>query len=83
MDYKTKPLTRREIRALAPYYRELFDVPATGPFPVLEALEKLPDVFEGSNYEVVEDKDLEPKVMAQCCLSGSIRKWCWSFSRIY
>lgn len=66
MDYKTKPLTRREIRALAPYYRELFDVPATGPFPVLKALEKLPDVFEGSNYEVVEDKDLEPKVMAQC-----------------
>lgn len=66
MDYKTKPLTRREIRALAPYYRELFDVPATGPFPVLEALEKLPDVFKGSNYEVVEDKNLEPKVMAQC-----------------
>ncbi|MGM9946504.1 hypothetical protein [Floccifex sp.] len=66
MDYKTKPLTRDKIRMLAPYFRELFDVPLTGPFPVLEALEKLPDVFENSNYEVVEDDELDPKVMAQC-----------------
>lgn len=66
MDYETKPLTRETIRSFAPYYRELFGVPHTGPFPVLEALEKIPDVFKGSRYEIVEDGELEPKVMAQC-----------------
>ncbi len=66
MDYETKPLTRKEIRKLVPYYRELFDAPASGPFPVLEALEKIPDVFKGSNYEIVEDDELKPNVMAQC-----------------
>lgn len=66
MDYETKPLTRETIRSFVPYYRELFDVPHTGPFPVLEALEKIPDVFKGSRYEIVEDGELEPKVMAQC-----------------
>lgn len=66
MDYKTKSITREEIRMLAPYFRELFDVPKTGPFPVLDALEKLPDVFHNSNYEVVEDDELDLKVMAQC-----------------
>lgn len=66
MDYKTKPLSRLYIRRLAPYYRQLFDVPPTEPFPVLEALEKVPDIFEGCNYEIVEDNELEPNVMAQC-----------------
>lgn len=66
MDYKTKPLTRKKIRVLAQYFRNLFDVPASGPFPVLEALEKVPDVFKGSNYEIVEDHQLDPRVMAQC-----------------
>lgn len=66
MDYATKPLTRKQIRVLALWYRELFEVPPTGPFPVLDALEKLPDVFENSNYQVVEDEELSPKIMAQC-----------------
>ncbi len=66
MDYETKPLTREVIRSFVPYYRELFDAPLTGPFPVLEALDKIPDVFKDSNYEIVEDAELEPNVMAQC-----------------
>lgn len=54
MDYETKPLTRETIRSFVPYYRELFGVPHTGPFPVLEALEKISDVFKGSRYESEE-----------------------------
>ena len=66
MDYETKPTSRRDLRSFAVYVRKLFDVPEGGPFPVLEALEKLPDVFEGSGYQIVEDKKLPPQTMAQC-----------------
>ncbi len=66
MDYKTKPLSRSEIRYLATLYRELFDAPLTGPFPVLESLEKVPDIFKNSNVVIVKDSELEPNVMAQC-----------------
>ncbi len=66
MDYETKPTSRRDLRRFAAYVRKLFDVPAGGPFPVLEALEKLPDIFKGSGYQIVEDKKLPPQTMAQC-----------------
>ena len=66
MDYETKPTSRRDLRRFAVYVRKLFDVPESGPFPVLEALEKLPDIFEGSGYQIVEDKKLPPQTMAQC-----------------
>lgn len=66
MDYKTKGTSRKKIRAFAKYFRELFDVPMTGPFPVLEALEKIPDVFENCNYEVVDDHVLSGNTMAAC-----------------
>lgn len=55
MDYITKPVSRAKLRTYSLFFRELFDVPEEGPFPVLESLEKLPDVFEGSTYSVVED----------------------------
>ena len=66
MDYKTKPTSRKDLRQYSTYFRKLFDVPLTGAFPVLNALEKLPDVFDNSNYTVVEDKKLSPRTMAQC-----------------
>lgn len=66
MDYKTKPLGRNTIRRLSKYVRELFDVPETGPFPVMEALGKLNDVFEECNYIVVEDSLFDKKTMARC-----------------
>lgn len=66
MDYETKPTSRKDLRRYASYVRKLFDVPAGGPFPVLDALEKLPDIFEGSCYQVVEDNKLPPQTMAQC-----------------
>lgn len=66
MDYKTKATSRNDLRRYAVYFRKLFDVPRTGAFPVLEALEKLPDIFENCNYIIVEDKKFPPKTMAQC-----------------
>lgn len=66
MDYETKPTSRKDLRRFATYLRKLFDVPLTGPFPVLDVLEKLPDVFENTNYRIVDDDDLPPQKMAQC-----------------
>ena len=45
MDYETKPTSRNDLRRYSAYFRKLFDVPETGPFPVLEALDKVNDVF--------------------------------------
>lgn len=66
MDYITKPVSRKHLREYAKFFRKLFDVPEEGPFPVLEALEKLPDVFEGSTYRVVEDDEMPKKIVARC-----------------
>ena len=66
MDYETKPTSRKDLRRFAVYFRELFDVPLSGPFPVLEVLDKLRDVFEDCDYEIVEDKKLAPQTMARC-----------------
>lgn len=66
MDYKTKPTSRNDLRRYAVYFRKIFDVPLTGTFPVLNALERLPDIFENCGYIVVEDKMLPPQTMARC-----------------
>ncbi|MDD5922868.1 MAG: hypothetical protein PUC44_06805 [Eubacteriales bacterium] len=61
MDYETKPTSRKDLRRFAMYFRKLFDVPLTGPFPVLEVLDKVCDVFEGCDYVIVEDNKLAPQ----------------------
>ncbi len=66
MDYETKPTSRKDLRRFAMYFRKLFDVPLTGPFPVLEVLDKVSDVFEGCDYVIVEDNKLAPQTMARC-----------------
>ena len=53
MDYKTKPTCRRDLRRYSQILRKVFDVPLSGPFPVLDALEKIRDVFGNCNYEIV------------------------------
>lgn len=45
MDYKTKPTTRAVLRKLSKVFRAIYEVPEKGKFPVLDSLEKLPDVF--------------------------------------
>lgn len=71
MDYQTKPISRNDLRRLSPYFRELFHVPRGGSFPVIEVLDRIPDVFPGSNYVILEDSQLPPKVMAQCSFNDS------------
>lgn len=66
MDYETKPTSRERLRIYSKFLRVLFDIPATGKFPVLQVLDKLSDVFEGTTYEIVEDNKLPPQTMAQC-----------------
>lgn len=66
MDYQTKPTSRKDLRRYAKYFRKVFDVSETGPFPVLEALEKLGDVFPNCNYLIVEENELPPQIMAAC-----------------
>lgn len=66
MDYKTKATSRRDLRRYSQILRKIFNVPLTGPFPVLEALDKISDVFKNCNYEIVEDKKMPPQTMARC-----------------
>lgn len=66
MDYKTRPLSRRKIRSLSKVFRRMFGVDLSGPFPVLDALDKLPDIFADCNYEIVDDNSLPINVPANC-----------------
>ncbi len=66
MDYMTKPISRMALRQLAPCFRQLFGVANTGPFPVLEALEKVPDIFDGSAFTIVEDSKMPKTIPARC-----------------
>lgn len=66
MDYKTKGTTRKEIRFFAKVFRDLFDIPLTGAFPVLEILDRIPDVFENCYYTIVSDDRLDKTTMAAC-----------------
>lgn len=66
MDYETKPTSRKDLRKLARILRWIFDVLPNGALPVLDMLDKLPDVFPGSNYIIVKDDELPARTMAQC-----------------
>ena len=66
MDHITKPASRKTLRRLASYFREMCGIKQEGVFPVLQCLEKLPDLFEGTVYCIVEDDELPAQVMAQC-----------------
>lgn len=70
MDYITQPVSRVSLRRMAPYFREIFGVKETGAFPVLEALEKVNDIFEGSTFEIVPDSHLPSTTPAQCSLNS-------------
>lgn len=66
MDYKTKPVSRKELRFFALFLRDLCGVPLTGKFPVLTVLERLSDIFPNCNYEVVENYALPRQTVARC-----------------
>ena len=66
MDYMTKPTSRYALRQIAPFVRELFGVDPSSEFPVLDALEKVPDVFPGSGFAIVPDDSLPKDTPARC-----------------
>lgn len=67
MDYKTKPLSRKEIRKMAIILRKRFHIDPYVPFPVLEILDKLSDVFKGCKYVILPDEKFPKNVKARCC----------------
>lgn len=66
MDYKTKKMSRKIARMLSQVMRRVFGVELSGPFPVLDALERLPDKLPNSNFEIVEDDKLSVNNPARC-----------------
>ncbi len=66
MDYSTHSISRKKLRQLAPIFRSQCKEKTTGAFPVLHVLEKLPEIFNGCNYEIVEDEELPANTMAEC-----------------
>ncbi len=68
MDYITKATSRKALREMSVYFRKLFGVDETSPFPVLYAVERVPDVFPGSRCEIVPDNTFPPDTPARCRL---------------
>lgn len=66
MDYMTKPISRYGLRQMSRFFRALFNVDETSKFPVLEALEKLYDIFPGCSFFIVEDEKLPADTPARC-----------------
>ncbi len=67
MDYITKPTSRAKLRRVSKIFRAIFGCKSDDdPFPVLQALEELPDVVDNTNYEIIDDSDLPANVFAQC-----------------
>ena len=67
MDYITKPTNRATLRRFSKIVRAVLGCESDDePFPVLQALEKLPYVVDDTNYEIVDDGDLPANVFAQC-----------------
>ncbi|WP_176755081.1 ImmA/IrrE family metallo-endopeptidase [Eubacterium ruminantium] len=59
-------MSRKTARMLAGILRKIFEVDPGGAFPILDVLEKIPDKFENSNYEVVDDDKLDINNPARC-----------------
>lgn len=61
------PLSRKEIRSIANNVRRRFGISFDEPFPVVEFLEMLPEIFEKNavEYEIVENNKLPQNVHAE------------------
>lgn len=67
MDYETKPVSRKELRKFAKVFRMLFGITDDSkPFPIVEILDRIPDVFKNCGYRVVDDAVLGSAIMARC-----------------
>lgn len=66
MDYATRPTSRTEVRLYAKIFRKLFELPLTGPIDPLSLLDRLPDVYDNVEYEVIDDSEMPKGVPARC-----------------
>ena len=66
MDYITVPASRNDMRIIAKFIRYVFKVKENEKFPVITALELLPQRIKGTVYEIVNDKNLPANIPA-CC----------------
>lgn len=66
MDYVTKKMSRNDARSFAVILRQLFGLPEYGSFPVMQALEKVPDIFKGCYVTVIEDSEMPDNIPARC-----------------
>ncbi|WP_029906074.1 ImmA/IrrE family metallo-endopeptidase [Mycoplasmopsis opalescens] len=57
MDFKTKPITRAEIRRIAKVFKSWLNLNGVTPFPILLTLEKLCTLIDNFNYSIIEDKE--------------------------
>lgn len=70
MDYITQALSREKIRVFSKIFRRIFGIDDDlSPFPVLEALEKVPDIFKNTVVNIEKDDELPCNVPARCYLN--------------
>ena len=68
MDYKTRPTSREDLRAVAVAVRQIFKCKNKYFFDVIDAFERAPNIFPEITTTVVEDDELEPNIPARCNL---------------
>lgn len=66
MDYKTKPISRNELRIIANFFRQAFGCKKRLKFNVIDAFERAPLVFPFLITTVVEDDELPEDIPARC-----------------
>jgi len=59
MDYKTKPMGRKDLRAIAKWFRHTFKCRNKFRFDVIKAFEKIPSIFPQVTTEIVEDNSID------------------------
>lgn len=66
MDYKTRPISREDLRSIAKFMREVFKCKCILRFDVIDAFERFPELFPEVTCTVVEDDEIEEGVPARC-----------------
>lgn len=59
MDYKTKPIGRKDLRAIAKWFRHTFKCRNKFRFNVIDAFEKIHSIFPQITTEIVEDESTD------------------------
>ncbi len=66
VDYKTKPVSRDELRIIAKAIRQIFKCRNKYFFDVIRAFEMVPTIFPQITTAVVDDDEFDPRIPARC-----------------